>query len=70
MADWILALDLPFLLLPFRPHTDQSGAKAFIRTYFGPDSTRGIQLHGEDLLQELRLTEPMVGVDLAVCLRL
>ncbi|KAI9891026.1 MAG: hypothetical protein M1814_003377 [Vezdaea aestivalis] len=54
------ALDLPFMLLPFRPNSDSNGAKTFIRSYFGPDSTRGIQLRGQNLQQELKLTEPDV----------
>ena len=51
----LTALDMPFLLLPFRPTSDPSAARTFIRHFFD----RG-QLHGEGLAQELRLTEPMV----------
>ena len=47
-------LDIPFLLLPFRPTSDPSAARNFIRNFFD----RGI--YGEALAQELRLTEPMV----------
>ncbi|KAH8597543.1 hypothetical protein B0O99DRAFT_78598 [Bisporella sp. PMI_857] len=50
------ALDMPFLLLPFRPTSDPSAARTFIRHYFKSNQ----RLYGEDLLQELRLTEPMV----------
>lgn len=52
----ILALDMPFMLLPFRPTSDPSAARTFIRNFFD----RGQALHGEYLTQELRLTEPMV----------
>ena len=50
---------MPFLLLPFRPASDPSAARTFIRHYFNPSAERG-NLKGETLLQELRLTEPMV----------
>ncbi|KAL2063786.1 hypothetical protein VTL71DRAFT_5591 [Oculimacula yallundae] len=48
------ALDMPFLLLPFRPTSDPSAARSFVRNFF----ERG--LYGEMLAHELRLTEPMV----------
>ncbi|KAI9741076.1 MAG: hypothetical protein M1834_002789 [Cirrosporium novae-zelandiae] len=53
------ALDMPFLLLPFRPASDPSAARTFIRNFFknGPGAAT---LHGEYLAQELRLTDPMV----------
>ncbi|KAH9892073.1 DUF1708-domain-containing protein [Xylariomycetidae sp. FL2044] len=51
------ALDLPFLLLPFRPTSDPSAVRTFIRHFFN-DGTQ--VLHGEALVQELRMTEPMV----------
>ena len=54
----VSALDMPFLLLPFRPASDPSSARGFIRNYF---SERGEHLVGERLEQELLLTEPMVG---------
>ncbi|CCU81417.1 of RhoGap superfamily/morphogenesis protein (Msb1) [Blumeria hordei DH14] len=47
-------LDIPFLLLPFRPTSDPSAARTFIRHHFEKN------LRGEHLTQELRLTEPMV----------
>ncbi|KFY87465.1 hypothetical protein V500_06940 [Pseudogymnoascus sp. VKM F-4518 (FW-2643)] len=50
------ALDVPFFLLPFRPTSDPSAARTFIRNYFDGKQA----LHGDNLLQELRLTEPMV----------
>ncbi|PMD61832.1 DUF1708-domain-containing protein [Hyaloscypha bicolor E] len=50
------ALDTPFLILPFRPTSDPSAARTFIRHYFD----RSQQLYGEVLAQELRLTDPMV----------
>ncbi|KAH8680104.1 hypothetical protein BGZ60DRAFT_243282 [Tricladium varicosporioides] len=49
-------LDMPFLLLPFRPTSDPSAARTFIRHFFSD----GNRLYGESLAQELRLTEPMV----------
>ncbi|KAL8903700.1 MAG: hypothetical protein Q9171_007310 [Xanthocarpia ochracea] len=51
------ALDMPFLLLPFRPTSDPSAARTFIRNFFNEE--RG-PLHGDRLDQELMLTEPMV----------
>lgn len=53
------ALDIPFLLLPFRPSSDPSAARTFIRNFFNAEQ-RGSPLRGEALLQELRLSEPMV----------
>ncbi|KAI0187791.1 hypothetical protein F4808DRAFT_71208 [Astrocystis sublimbata] len=53
------ALDLPFLLLPFRPTSDPSAVRTFIRHFFD-DAHR---LRGEVLSQEIRLTEPMVISD-------
>ncbi|KAG0651840.1 hypothetical protein D0Z07_0860 [Hyphodiscus hymeniophilus] len=50
------ALDTPFLLLPFRPTSDPSAARTFIRNFFD----RSQHMRGEALAQELRLTEPMV----------
>ena len=58
----VLALDIPFLLLPFRPSSDPSAARTFVRHYFSPTPDRTTPLRGEHLLQELRLTEPMVGI--------
>lgn len=52
------ALDLPFLLLPFRPASDPSAARTFVRNFFSME--RGSELKGERLEQELMLTEPMV----------
>ncbi|KAG9237347.1 hypothetical protein BJ875DRAFT_438507 [Amylocarpus encephaloides] len=50
------ALDVPLLLLPFRPTSDPSAARNFIRHFFD----RSVPLYGEALAHELRLTEPMV----------
>ncbi|KJR80648.1 morphogenesis protein (Msb1) [Sporothrix schenckii 1099-18] len=50
------ALDIPFLLLPFRPTSDPSAVRTFIRHFFDQQAP----LSGELLLQELRMTEPMV----------
>ncbi|MCJ1389339.1 hypothetical protein MMC18_002195 [Xylographa bjoerkii] len=54
------ALAMPFLLLPFRPASDPSAARSFIRNYFNPSAEKGGPLEGERLSQELRLTEPLV----------
>lgn len=50
------ALDHPFLLLPFRPTSDPSAVRIFIRHFFDANQTP----QGEALAQELRMTEPMV----------
>lgn len=50
------ALDLPFLLLPFRPTSDPSAVRTFVRHFF--DHTQPVR--GDSLAQELRMTEPMV----------
>ncbi|KGO48481.1 protein of unknown function DUF1708 [Penicillium expansum] len=54
------ALDTPFLLLPFRPSSDPSAARTFIRNYFNQSFDKGSPVNGDVLAQELRLTEPMV----------
>ncbi|KXG46063.1 protein of unknown function DUF1708 [Penicillium griseofulvum] len=54
------ALDTPFLLLPFRPSSDPSAARTFIRNYFNQSFEKGSPVNGDALSQELRLTEPMV----------
>jgi hypothetical protein len=53
------ALDIPFLLLPFRPTSDPSASRTFVRNYFFPQTERE-EMRGETLTRELRLTEPMV----------
>jgi Domain of unknown function (DUF1708) len=50
-------LDTPLFLLPFRPSSDLSSTKTFIRRYF--DGGRPT-LHGKALTQELRLTDVLV----------
>ncbi|RDL33283.1 uncharacterized protein BP5553_08722 [Venustampulla echinocandica] len=50
------AMEIPLSLLPFRPTSDPSAARTFIRHFFDRDH----KLYGEGLAQELRLTEPMV----------
>ncbi|KAI0521573.1 hypothetical protein F5B22DRAFT_634481 [Xylaria bambusicola] len=52
-------LDLPFLLLPFRPTSNPSAVRTFIRHFF--NEAHG--MHGGVLDQELRMTEPMVISD-------
>ncbi|KAI9806939.1 MAG: hypothetical protein M1833_002597 [Piccolia ochrophora] len=54
------ALDMPFLLLPFRPTSDSSAARTFIRNYFATGYESGQNQQEETLQQELRLAEPMV----------
>ncbi|KAJ5929981.1 hypothetical protein N7466_005474 [Penicillium verhagenii] len=55
-----LALDTPFLLLPFRPSSDPSAARTFVRNYFNQSFEQGAPVSGDALMQELRLNEPMV----------
>ncbi|KAJ5459749.1 uncharacterized protein N7458_001301 [Penicillium daleae] len=54
------ALNTPFLLLPYRPSSDPSAARTFIRNYFNQSFDKGAPVSGDELMQELRLTEPMV----------
>ncbi|EHA49938.1 hypothetical protein MGG_03633 [Pyricularia oryzae 70-15] len=49
-------LDIPFLLLPFRPTSNPSAVRTFIRHFFDHSSN----LRGDVLGQELRMLEPMV----------
>ncbi|KAK1140009.1 hypothetical protein N8T08_011005 [Aspergillus melleus] len=54
------ALQTPFLLLPFRPSSDSTAARTFIRNYFNQSVERGSPLGGDALARELRLSDPMV----------
>ncbi|GME25399.1 hypothetical protein GTA08_BOTSDO02402 [Neofusicoccum parvum] len=54
------ALDTPFLLLPFRPGSDATSARSFIKSFFRDAYEGGDSYRGEGLRAELRLTEPMV----------
>ncbi|KAL3463073.1 morphogenesis protein [Aspergillus heterothallicus] len=54
------ALQTPFMLLPFRPSSDTVTARTFIRNYFSQSLKRGSPFAGDELAQELRLTDPMV----------
>ncbi|KAF7166527.1 hypothetical protein CNMCM5623_000152 [Aspergillus felis] len=54
------ALQTPFLLLPFRPTTESSDARYFIRNYFNKSVEKGSPWSGDALSQELRLTDPTV----------
>ncbi|KAI9687074.1 MAG: hypothetical protein M1822_002484 [Bathelium mastoideum] len=54
------ALDMPFLLLPFRPDSDPGSVKVFIRSFFKSLFDGSNRYRGEALRQEMRLTEPMV----------
>ncbi|OJJ60756.1 hypothetical protein ASPSYDRAFT_146126 [Aspergillus sydowii CBS 593.65] len=56
----VRALQTPFMLLPFRPSSDTVTARTFIRNYFGQSLKRGSPFAGDELAQELRLTDPMV----------
>ncbi|EXJ78374.1 hypothetical protein A1O3_09535 [Capronia epimyces CBS 606.96] len=53
------ALDVPFLLLPFRPSSDPSAARTFVRNFFLPPQERE-PLRGSLLETELRMTDVMV----------
>jgi hypothetical protein len=50
-------LDTPLFLLPFRPSSDLSSVKTFIRRYFEHGQP---SISGGALTQELRLTEVLV----------
>jgi hypothetical protein len=52
---------MPFLLLPFRPSSDPSAARNFIRNFFRSSYEGNMQFAGAGLAQELRLAEPLVG---------
>lgn len=49
------------MLLPFRPSSDTVTARTFIRNYFNQSLKRGSPFAGDELAQELRLTDPMVS---------
>ncbi|KEY66522.1 hypothetical protein S7711_04848 [Stachybotrys chartarum IBT 7711] len=50
------ALSHPFFLLPFRPTSDPSAVRSFVKHFF----RHGQAMRGEVIGQELRLVEPMV----------
>jgi hypothetical protein len=52
---------MPFMLLPFRPASDTSASRNFVRSFFRAAYDGSGQFSGESLAQELRLTEPLVG---------
>ena len=52
---------MPFMLLPFRPTSDTSASRNFVRNFFKAAYEGTGQYSGEGLAQELRLTEPLVG---------
>jgi hypothetical protein len=52
---------MPFVLLPFRPTSDTSASRNFVRSFFKADYEGTRQFQGEGLATELRLTEPLVG---------
>ena len=56
----MIDLELPFLLLPFRPNADTSAAKTFIRAYFKYGEGPSSELAGVQLQREVRLIEPLV----------
>jgi hypothetical protein len=58
---YMTALQTPFMLLPFRPSSDTVTARTFIRNYFSQSMKRGSPFAGDELAQELRLTDPMVS---------
>jgi hypothetical protein len=49
------------MLLPFRPTSDTSASRNFVRNFFKAAYEGTRQYSGEGLAQELRLTEPLVG---------
>lgn len=53
------ALDIPFLLLPFRPSSDPSAARTFVRNYFLPQTDREA-LRGTALANEVKMTDVMI----------
>ena len=55
-----LALDMPFLLLPFRPGSDPVGSKSFIRNYFRLQYEGSWRDNRAFFEQELRLMDPLV----------
>ena len=54
------AIDMPFILLPFRPTSDTSASRNFVRSFFKAEYEGTRQFRGEGLAQELRLAEPLV----------
>jgi hypothetical protein len=52
---------MPFVLLPFRPTSDTSASRNFVRNFFKADYEGTGQYSGEGLATELRLTEPLVS---------
>ena len=61
---------MPFVLLPFRPVTQSSDCRNFIRTYFKCRYDGTDALQGANLKNDLRLTEPLVRLtkDLQIAL--
>ncbi|KAF2626854.1 hypothetical protein BU25DRAFT_394194 [Macroventuria anomochaeta] len=53
------AVDMPFMLLPFRPTSDTSASRNFVRNFFKAAYEGTRQYRGESLAQELRLAEPL-----------
>ena len=51
---------MPFMLLPFRPTSDTSASRNFVRSFFKAEFEGTRQFRGESLAQELRLAEPLV----------
>ncbi|KIW07959.1 uncharacterized protein PV09_01860 [Verruconis gallopava] len=58
------ALDMPFLLLPFRPGSDPVGSKSFIRNYFRLQYEGSWNDNKHFFEQELRLMDPLVLVSI------
>ncbi|QDS67941.1 hypothetical protein FKW77_008811 [Venturia effusa] len=54
------ALDMPFLLLPFRPGSDPVGSKSFIRNFFRVQYEGTFRENKLAIQQELRLMDPLV----------
>ena len=60
LTDRTAALEVPFLLLSFRPDDDLSAARSFIRNFFKNDDELSDQYQGSNMMQELRLLDPTV----------
>lgn len=51
---------MPLMLLPFRPTSDTSASRNFVRNFFKAAYEGTRQFSGGSLAQELRLAEPLV----------
>lgn len=63
----MIALDMPFLLLPFRPGSDPVGSKSFIRNFFRLQYEGGWSQNRRVFEQELKLMDPLVRLAKTIC---